>query len=83
MNGILLGSKKEELVLALWACNQTVKESARYLKVSERTVDYYRGRLKCRFGAVSSNELIKKLIMMEDYENLIREGRNFLLQCCR
>jgi DNA-binding CsgD family transcriptional regulator len=79
MNAVSLSSEKEQLVLALWACNQSIKESAKYLKISERTIDYYRGRLKCRFGARSSNELIRKIIMMDEYETLIRLGRNLLI----
>ncbi|MFI4956544.1 MAG: helix-turn-helix transcriptional regulator [Gammaproteobacteria bacterium] len=79
MNAVSLCNEKEQLVLALWACSQSIKESARQLKISERTVDYYRGRLKCRFGVHSSNELIRKIIMMDEYESLIRLGRNLLI----
>jgi len=71
-------TQKELLILALWACSQTVKESAKHLNLSDRTVNYYRGRLRCMLNARSSNEVISKLIMMDDYEALIRFGKMFL-----
>lgn len=80
MNSFNLSSldQKQLLILALWACGQTVKESARHLKISERGVNYYRGRLRCMLNAHSSNEVISKLIMMDDYESLIRLGKKYL-----
>lgn len=76
-------SQNEQFVLALWACGQTIKESARYLNLSERTIDYYRGRLKCMLNANSSNEVISKLIMMDDYEALIALGKKYLVETPR
>jgi DNA-binding CsgD family transcriptional regulator len=73
----------EQLVLAFWACGQTIKESARYLNLSERTIDYYRGRLKCMLNANSSNEVISRLIMMDDYEVLIALGKKYLVETPR
>lgn len=76
-------TKKEQLVLAFWACGQTIKESARYLNLSEGTIEYYRSRLKCMFNAETSNELISKLIMMDEYEALIRLGKSHLIETPR
>lgn len=73
-------SQNEQLVLALWACSQSIKESARYLNLSERTIDYYRSRLRCRLNARTSNEMITKLIMMDDYEALVHMGKVFLVE---
>lgn len=80
MNNFELTSlnQKELLILALWACSQTVKETARHLKFSERAINYYRGRLRCMFNANSSNEVISKLIRMDEYESLIRLGKTCL-----
>jgi len=76
-------SETEQLVLAFWACGQTIKETARYLNLSERTIDYYRGRLKCMLNANSSNEVISRLIMMDDYEALIALGKKHLVETPR
>lgn len=80
MNSFNLSSlnQKQLLILALWACGQTVKESATHLNSSQRTINYYRGRLRCMLHANSSNEVIRKLIMMDEYESLIRLGKMYL-----
>jgi len=80
MNTINLHNEKEKFVLALWACSQTVKESARYLKMSVRSVNYYRGRLRCKLGANTSTEVISQLVLSDEYEALIRLGKNLLIK---
>jgi DNA-binding CsgD family transcriptional regulator len=75
-----LDNEKEKQVLALWACSQTVKESAKHLGISVRSVNYYRGRLKCRLGVNSSNEFISQIIFMKDFESLLRLGKEYLLE---
>jgi DNA-binding CsgD family transcriptional regulator len=82
MNTIRFNNEKEIFVLALWACSQTVKESARYLKMSVRSVNYYRGRLRCKLGANTSTEVIRKIVLSDEYEALIRLGKNLLMSAC-
>lgn len=70
--------EKEYIVLALWTCNQSVKQCAKYLNLSDRTVENYRDRIRCKFGALSSDELIDDLLFTEDYQKLIDDGRKFI-----
>jgi len=79
MNTIKLNNEKEKFVLALWACSQTVKESAKYLKISVRSVNYYRGRLRCKLGANTSTEVISQIVLSDEYEALIQLGKNLLI----
>lgn len=74
-----LDNETEKQVLALWACSQTAKESARYLGISVRSVNYYREKLRCRLGVHTSNQLINRIIFMENFESLIRIGKEYLL----
>jgi DNA-binding CsgD family transcriptional regulator len=79
MNTIKINNEKEKFVLALWACSQTVKESAKYLKMSARSVNYYRGRLRCKLGANTSTEVISHIVLSDEYETLIKLGKHLLL----
>lgn len=72
-------TKKELEVLALWACNQSVKESAKCLTLSDRTIEHYRDRIRCKFQVMSSNELLFSLLFHEDYHDLINAGKQLLL----
>lgn len=80
MNMVRFNNEKEIFVLALWACSQTVKESAKYLQISVRSVNYYRGRLRCKLGAHTSTEMISQLVLTDEYETLIRLGKELLLK---
>lgn len=72
-------TQKEYLVLALWTCNQTVKQCAKYLALSDRTIENYRDRIRCKLGVLSSDELMHNLLLTDDYPKLIDDGRKYLL----
>lgn len=69
----------EKSVLALWACSFTVKDTAKCLRMSTRAVNYYRSKLRLRFGVSKSSELINKMILMDDYEEVIELGKQLYL----
>jgi len=77
--GPLTLSDNEQCILALWACSQTIKDTARCFKMSIRAVNYYRGRLRCKLGAAQSSEVIVHLVLLEEYESLIRQGRELII----
>jgi DNA-binding CsgD family transcriptional regulator len=77
--GPLTLSDNEQSILALWACSQTIKDTARCLAMSIRAVNYYRGRLRCKLGACASSEVISHLVLMDEYESLIRFGRKLII----
>jgi DNA-binding CsgD family transcriptional regulator len=73
-------NKKEQDILALWTCGQTVKDIARCLKISPRAVNYHRAKIRIAFGASVSAEVIHRVVLMDGYEALVLTGRALILQ---
>lgn len=68
----------EYSVLALWFCSQTAKQTAVYLKKSNRTIEYYRERIKCKLGIYCASELHKLNLPNETFIEILQHGRNLI-----
>lgn len=76
MSGLKLNTltEKERLVLALWICGQTAKQSAIYLKKSNRTIEFHRERIKCKLGVYSATELHLRAVTCPEFMQIQQKG---------
>lgn len=76
-------SVKEKNVLALWVCGQTAKQSGIYLQRSSRTIEYYRERIKCKFGIYRISELYPIIMRNSEFEILIQEAKELMINAAK
>lgn len=67
-------TEKERTVIALWLCGQTAKQSAPYLKISDRTVEYHRERVKCKLGIYCASELHRAIFKSGNFFEILKHG---------
>ncbi|MFI4956523.1 MAG: helix-turn-helix transcriptional regulator [Gammaproteobacteria bacterium] len=73
-------TEKEKVVLALWICGQTAKQSASYLGKSNRTVEFHREKVKCKLGVYCASELRIKVLESSEFNSILQLGMNLILR---
>lgn len=71
-------TEKESIILTLWLCGQTAKQSGSYLDKSARTIEYHRERIKCKLGVYCKSELYIKAIKSPEFMVLLERGKKFI-----
>ena len=71
-------TRMEYAVLSLWLCSRTAKQTGIYLIKSGRTIEYYRERIKCKFGIYCASELHKITLPNEAFTEMLQHGRKLM-----
>lgn len=73
-------NEKELLIVSLWLCGQTAKQTGRHLERSGRTIEFHREKIKCRLGVYSESELWVRAIKSPEFIPLLQKGKEFIQQ---
>lgn len=72
-------NETEKNVLALWACQQSIKQTAKCLFATPHQITYARCILSSKFGVASIDEMPERIKELKDYDAWVLMGQNLMV----